>query len=214
MQEKDYKLLVFDWDGTLINSEDLTIESTQKLASDIGYPVPKPSDIRKHFGLLLEDMLYQLFPEEDKKKLTKIFYNYFSEKKLATNFFEDAIETLVYLKDQGFDLAIATNRTRKKLDESLQIAKIKDLFKTTKCPEDGPPKPNPFLLLTILKELKKEPEETLMIGDTIFDMQFAKNADVDALAACYGHHDKTQLAAFKPVGFINKITDVKSFLNL
>jgi len=209
---KHYNLLVFDWDGTLVDSEGLTIASIQEIASDLNHPVPKATDIRKHFGSLLADMLQELFPEEDQKTLTDEFNKHFTEEKLRTYFFKDVVETLTYLKQEGFTLAIATNRARAKLDRDLDNSEIKNLFTATRCPEDGAPKPNPYILLTLLKELKIRAQDALMIGDTIFDMQFANNAKVDALAACYGLHRKEQLQAFKPVGFIENINELKTLL--
>ena len=110
-------------------------------------------------------------------------------------------------------MAIATNKSRARLEIALDMAKIKNLFATTRSPEDGFPKPHPDMLITLLDELMYDPKDTLMIGDTIFDMQFAQNAKVDALAVCYGHHKKEQLAAFNPVGFIEDIQDLKEILN-
>jgi len=212
MTMKKYSLLVFDWDGTLVDSEGFAIEALQKTAADFNYPVPEISAIRECFGLKLENLLQQFFPKENQTELAKTFYKYFSEEDLTTNFFAGALETLAYLKQQGFTLAVATNRARAKLDTALDMANIKNLFATTRCPEEGAPKPAPDMLLTLLEELNIDPYNALMIGDTVFDMQFAQNAAVDAMAACYGHHRKDQLAAFNPVGFIENIQDLKYIL--
>lgn len=209
---KNYSLLVFDWDGTLVDSEGLAVESLQKVANDLGYPMPSTTTIREHLGLNMEVIRERLFPQETHSTFTQVAHKYFSEEKLGSNFFTGAIETLTHLKAQGFTLAIATNRPRAKLESALAMANIENLFSATRCPEDGTPKPHPDMLLTLLEELEHNPQNTLMIGDTIFDMHFATSANVDAVACCYGYHSRKQLSAFNPVGFIDDIQELKEFL--
>lgn len=209
---KKYALLVFDYDGTLVDSEGLVIESLQKTAADFGYPMPEASAISEYFGLNLENVLLHFFPDGKQPELAARYYSYYSEENLAKNLFAGTLETLNYLKQRGFLLAIATNTARKKLDASLAIAKIKNLFLATCCPEDAAPKPAPDMLLKLLEKLNILPQEVLMIGDTIYDMQFAKNAAVDALAFCHRCRKKEQLAAFNPVGFIENIQELKYIL--
>lgn len=213
MQIKNYSLLVFDWDGTIVDSEGLAVESMQQTAKELGYPIPPSKLIHENFGLSIEKVAENLFPDQKYQPIfSQIFFKYFNEETLATYFFEHAIETLIQLKNQGFTLAVATNRPRAKLNSALTTANIEHIFTTTRCPEEGAPKPDPNMLLTILEELNHDPHNTLMIGDSVFDMQFAKNANVDALAVCYGHSKKEQLANFKPVGFVEKIKDLKTIL--
>jgi phosphoglycolate phosphatase len=209
---KNYNLLVFDWDGTLINSGGLFIESIKKTALDLGCLEPESAAITKCFGLGVELTRQQLCPAANQAIFHEVFHKYFNGEQHST-FFTGAIETLTDLRDQGFVLAIATNKPRAKLDSALHNAKIKDLFAATRCPDNSFPKPHPEMLITLLDELMYQPEDALMIGDTIFDMQFAQNAKVDALAACYGSHDKEQMAAFNPIGFIEDIRDLKKILN-
>ncbi|EKE01080.1 MAG: hypothetical protein ACD_21C00223G0001 [uncultured bacterium] len=209
---KNYNLIVFDWDGTLVNSAGLIVESVQKVASDLGFAAPEASEVSKYIGLSLAVIHQQLLPDTNYKTFADAFHAHYNEEKLATYFFSGAIETLTYLKNQGFTLAVATNKPRAQLEMALNIAKIKGLFAATRTPDDGFPKPHPDMLTTLLDELGNEPQDALMIGDTIFDMEFAKNAGVDALAACYGHHKKEQLAAFNPVGFVEDINDLKEIL--
>ncbi|MBU0744552.1 MAG: HAD-IIIA family hydrolase [Gammaproteobacteria bacterium] len=212
MHTKNYSLLVFDWDGTLVDSEKLVVDAIQKIAGDFGHKVPSTDKVRQNFGKNLEGMLEPFFPKEKHAHLTEAFYNHFKEERLITNFFEDAIDTLTHLKQEGFTLAIATNRPRADLNKALTAANIWHLFATTRCPEDGELKPHPSMLLTLLEELQHDPKNTLMIGDSAFDMQFAQNAGVDALAACYGHNRKKHLSKFNPVGYIDHISELKNIL--
>lgn len=209
---KKYSLLVFDWDGTIVDSESLAIESLQKTAADFNYRIPTTEETRGCFGLKLENLLERFFPAEKRDALASAFYKHFDEEELVNRFFTGALETLCYLKNQGFILTVATNRSRSKLKAALTKANITDLFAATRSPEDGAPKPAPDMLLTLLDEFNISAQKALMIGDTIFDMQFAQNAAVDALAVCYGHHKKAQLATFNPVGFIEKIEELKYIL--
>jgi phosphoglycolate phosphatase len=211
---KKYNLLVFDWDGTIVDSVSLSLEATKKTALDLGLPMPTITEFNKYYGLSLETMQQQLFPTVDYTSFVKTFQCHFNEEKLATNFFPGAIETLNHLKEQNFTLAIATNRPHKSLQQALERAKIKHLFATTRSPDNYFPKPHPDMLITLLEELTHHPENTVMIGDTTFDMQFAQNAKVDALAVTYGHNKKEQLLEHKPIGFIDNIQDLKNFFTL
>lgn len=210
---KNYKLLVFDWDGTLVDSGGLVVESARKCAVDLGCVMPEAAEIYKYFGLDLPTIQQQLFPTVNYDVFYEKFHQYCNEEQLASYFFTGAIATLNHLKAQGFTLAIATNKPRAKLEMALNIAEIKNFFAATRCPDDGLPKPHPAMLITLLDELMYNPEDVLMIGDTTFDMQFAQNAKVDALAVCYGHHKKEQLAEFNPVGFVEDIQDLKEILH-
>ncbi|MEI8054458.1 MAG: HAD-IA family hydrolase [bacterium] len=209
---KNYNLLVFDWDGTLVDSSGLVVKSTQKAAMDLGYAIPEAEEVRKHFGLSLEAIHQQLFPEANYSVFSEAFHHHCNEEEPSDYFFAGAIETLTHLKECGFTLAVATNKQRSRLEIELNMVKIKNLFSATRSPDDCFPKPHPDMLTTLLDELMCEPKDALMIGDTTFDMQFAQNAKVDALAVCYGHHKKEQLAVFNPVGFIENIRDLKSIL--
>lgn len=210
---KKYSLLVFDWDGTLVNSEGLAVKTIQQIAVEFGYQPPSEASIKQLFGMSLKDIHKNLFPQHDNFPLfNNKFYANFTEEKLATSFFVGAIETLNHLKQKGFVLAIATNKPRTKLEAALDIANIRSLFAATRCPEDGGTKPLPNMLLNLLQELQYEATDTLMIGDTIFDMQFAQNANVDALAACYTPNKKEILAKYNPVGFIGDITELETIL--
>ena len=207
---KKYNLLVFDWDGTLVDSGKLVIEAALRCAADFGCTLP--DQVQQYFGLDLLTIHRRLFAQVKYSDFYERFHQYCNEEKLADYFFPGALATLRYLKAQKFTLAIATNKPRAKLDLALQIADIKDFFAATRCPDDGMPKPHPDMLLSLLDELQYSPQEVLMIGDTTFDMEFAQNATVDALAVCYGHHKKEQLASFAPIGFLEDIQELQKIL--
>lgn len=207
---KKYDLLVFDWDGTLVDSGKLVVKSAFQCAADFGCTLPK--QIHQYFGLDLLTIHRQLFSPVKYSDFYERFHQYCNEEKLAAYFFTGALATLRYLKAQGFTLAIATNKPRAKLELALQMADIKDIFAATRCPDDGMPKPHPDMLLSLLDELQYNPKDVLMIGDTTFDMEFAQNAKVDALAVCYGHHKKEQLAPFAPIGFLDDIQELQTIL--
>lgn len=209
---KKYDLIVFDWDGTIIDSVDFAIESIQKAASDLGYPGATKSQIAEYFGLPLATIHKALFSKPSLEDFTKKFFSYYTEELLATHFFPGAIETLNFLKQSGFELAIATNKPKAKLFFALEKANIKSLFTAIRTPEDGYAKPDPRMLIELLKEIDADPSTALMVGDTTFDMEIARGANVDAVAACYGHHPKEKLAEYNPVVFINDIRELQKIL--
>lgn len=209
---KKYSLLVFDWDGTLVDSEGLVTTTIQNTARDLGYEEPSEEILHKYFGMDLDKFYQILFPKHKKNfpEFLRRFYLNFTEEKLAGNFFDGAIETLEYLKNCGFTLAVATNKSEKRLEAALNLSQTKNLFSTTRSQGNHPPKPNPSMLLDLLEELEYDTQDALMIGDSTFDMEFAKNAQVDVLAACYNESKKQLLSNFNPIGFIEDITELKN----
>ncbi len=209
---KKYSLLVFDWDGTLVDSQGLAVTSVQRAAEDLGYPAPPAEEINSCFGLELMEMLEKLMPQSNLLQLAEKFYHYFSEDELSNGFFDNVVENLIYLRDNNFILAIATNRAKVRLERALEVTGVRSLFSATSTADEYGAKPNPAMMWALLNGLNVKNSETLMIGDTIFDMQLASNAGVDGMAVSYGHHSREQLAAFNPIGFIDTIGELRNLL--
>lgn len=212
---KNYKLLIFDWDGTLVNSMDFIVECLKATALELGLSVVSDAVLRSGIGLAAAEHLAQLFPEIDKKNITDCFYkHYFKDGDNIEHAYEGAFDTLRELKTQGYTLAVATNKSRKGLNASLDRLKAHDLFAATRCGDEGVTKPHPDVLLELLKKLDFETHHSLMIGDTIYDMQLAKNAGVDALAVTYGVGKREHFHEYSPVECIDDIRKLKEILSI
>jgi phosphoglycolate phosphatase len=206
---KKYKLLIFDCDGTLVDSNDLVASCAQDIARELQIPIPDISIIRAGLGMLLKDFCEHVFPNYDWQIIRDMFYRYYTPENLAKHFFHGALETLVTLRHQGFILAMATNTSRAKIEAMLTQANSTQLFATLRCGDDGCTKPDPQMLYGLLDELGIKKEDALMIGDTHYDMQLAKNAAVDVLAVAYGHESPDMFAAYKPIGYLNDIRELQ-----
>jgi phosphoglycolate phosphatase len=213
---KKYELLVFDWDGTLMDSTLAIVKTFQSTAEELKLAIPKPQQIKDTIGLNIQDQLDRLYEKDlDRDHFVPVFRKYqakyFAEE---VGFFPGTIETLSCLIENKYKLAIATSKYRKQLTDLLVKYGIQDLFLAERCGDDGYPKPEAGMLLSLLEELAIKPEMTVMVGDSEYDMLLAQNAGVDAIAANYGAHDKERLIQYKPVACIDDIRDLRTFFNI
>jgi phosphoglycolate phosphatase len=212
---KKYELLIFDWDGTLMDSTAAIVKTFQSVATELELPKPTATEVCDLIGLNIQHQLDQLYPPElDRDRYIPCFRKYqakyFAEE---VNFFPGTIETLKDLIANKYKIAIATSKYRKQLTDLLLKYRIQDLFVGERCGDDGYPKPEAGMLLSLLEELEVKPERAVMVGDSEYDMQLAKNAGVDAIAVSYGAHAKERLLTYKPVVCIDDITDLCRLFN-
>jgi phosphoglycolate phosphatase len=212
---KKYELIVFDWDGTLMDSTIAIIKTFQDTALELGLSVPSAQKVRDLIGLNIDNQLDHLYSADlDRDRYVPCFRKYqakyFAEE---VDFFPDALETLICLRENRYKLAIATSKYRKQLTELLVRYKIQDLFAAERCGDDGYPKPQAEMLLSLLDELGVKANAAVMVGDSEYDMILAKNAEVDAIAASYGVHSKNRLLAYNPIACIDNIKDLYSILS-
>jgi len=211
-----YQLLVFDWDGTLYDSGAYIVFCAQKAAKELGFHIPKASDITHSMGLSFEIAVTKYMPDITADQV-KAFTNKFRENFLLDGIdtpilFEGAIEVLKTLHQEGYWLSVATGKSRESLEKDFSRVDIKDLFLTTRCASETISKPNPQMLLEIIEELGVVPEKVLMIGDSSYDLEMAANAKVDALGVTYGVHEREHLSTFPNKGFIASINDLPGWL--
>jgi phosphoglycolate phosphatase len=202
-----FELLVFDWDGTLMDSEARIITSMQAAFADQGRaPIPA-SAVREVIGLGLEEALRRLpgiEPDEPLDALIACYrHHYLVANKTPTPLFEGMDGLIRTLSARGHLLAVATGKSRHGLDEALAFSGLRDLFHATRCAEETFSKPNPAMLFEIMDELGVTSRSTLMIGDTIYDVQMAHNAGVRAIAVGYGTQPLQRLRAEKPIAAVN-----------
>lgn len=211
-----YQLLVFDWDGTLMDSQAHIVACFTSAMQDLAVTPLPPAVIRKVIGLGLVEAVQALYPEQDIQfwePLAKRYRHHFLYgTHPASDLFEGAKEVLRQLKDQGYLLAIATGKSRDGLNHALALTGIGAWFDATRCVGETRSKPHPEMLLQIMDELDITPAQTLMIGDTEYDLNMAYNAQVDAAAVSYGMHDQEQLQACQPRVCLHHINELIPWL--
>lgn len=207
MSSRRYRMVVFDWDGTLMDSAAKIVNCFRAAARDVGAPVPSPDAVRGIIGLGLPEALAELFPDAgqgERCRLIDAYRAHFLERDdTYTGLFPGVVEGLTALKEEAFVLAIATGKARRGLDRVLGETEVEHLFSASRCVDEAVSKPHPQMLRDILARTGIDPREALMVGDTTFDLKMAAAADMDALAVSYGAHPVEPLLAENPVGCVD-----------
>lgn len=215
MSSRQFDLLVFDWDGTLVDSTGHIAASIQAACADLGLPIPQTSDARHVIGLGMHDALAYLLPdlEEHRYRALANRYRYhFLAGDDAVEAFPKVNEGIAQLEEQGFMLAVATGKSRVGLDRALGKFAFGTRFTTTRCGDEGFPKPHPDMLNHIMGFTGVPASRTLMIGDTSHDLQLAANAGSHALAVSYGAHPPQRLQEHRCLGCVNSFSKVLEWL--
>ena len=208
-----YRLLVFDWDGTIIDSAATIAECIRLAARDLSLPVPTEEQARHVIGLGLHDALRHAVPELSAERVsefvTRYRFHFLAQEESITLFagMRELIESL-----EGRTLAIATGKSRRGLDRALEATGLKAYFQASRCADETHPKPHPAMLLELMEELGCPPEGALMIGDTSHDLEMARAAGVDSLAVTYGAHAEDGLRSCGPRGCVSSVAELGQWL--
>lgn len=215
--ELPYKLLVFDWDGTLMDSEARIVGCLAMTFSDLGMVTPARDALLNVIGLGLPEAFRALAPDADGEQIRRLIdryrYHFLSDHHAPATLFGGARETLEALDRQGYLLAVATGKGRRGLDRALEETGCGPLFAVTRCADETASKPDPRMLLEVMEVAGVWPHETLMIGDTEYDIQMARNAGAAALAVSYGVHEAARLRAQQPLGCLDDIREIIGWLD-
>jgi phosphoglycolate phosphatase len=210
-----FRLLVFDWDGTLADSTALIATALQQACRDIGEPVPDDVRARYVIGLGLADAVRHVAPglaPERHHDLAARYRHHYLAGDPEIPLFEGARQMLDELNDAGFLLAVATGKTRVGLNRALEQQGIASRFVATRCADESAPKPNPDMLMHLMDYVGANPNDTLMIGDTTHDLELARNAGAPAVAVSYGAHDPAGLAQLEPLAMVHSVHELRQWL--
>jgi len=210
-----YSLLVFDWDGTLIDSAGAIVWCIQSACRDLGLPVPDQARASHVIGLGLQDALAHAvpgLPPQDYGRMVERYRHHFLSRDSQIPLFPGVEAMLVGLRDRGHALAVATGKSRAGLARSLDNTGLRSLFASLRCADQCAPKPAPDMLLELMAELGASEASTLMIGDTVHDLQMAARASVPAVAVSYGAHAKADLDALAPLACLESIDELSRWL--
>ncbi len=210
-----FAFIVFDWDGTLIDSTSIIVDSLQQACRDLGEPVPTDIDARYVIGLGLTDALKRVAPGLPRDRygdLAARYRHHFLSRDAQIELYPGARELLAELTSAGFLLGIATGKSRAGLDRALAQQQLEGFFAATRCADEGFPKPHPDMLEQMMDRVGVAPHETLMIGDTTHDLELARNAGAFALAVAYGAHHADGLDALAPLATVHSIAELRAWL--
>jgi phosphoglycolate phosphatase len=210
-----YSLIVFDWDGTLIDSASTIAECIQQAASDIGLEPPSREQATHVIGLGLHDSLRLAVPQlrpEQYVEFVGLYRRHFLAREDRMQLFP-GVEDLLRRLSKDRTLAIATGKSRRGLDRALDATGLRRYFSGSRCADETHPKPHPAMLLELMEECSIDKGETLMIGDTSHDLEMARGAGVDALAVTYGAHAEPALRACSPLGCVADVEALRQWLS-
>lgn len=215
MLNQKIELVIFDWDGTLIDSQANIVDCMRSMVRDLALPDKTDDELSNIIGLGLYEALNTLFPEHDhvayQNMIDRYRYHFLSSDPSLP--FPGAEEVLNELSNNDYLLAVATGKGRRGLDKALDQSGFRHLFHATRCADETRSKPHPQMLEEILDLLGVEPDNALMIGDTEYDLQMAKHAGVHAIGVGYGVHDLERLLRCEPITVIQEIRALLDWLN-
>ncbi|OOG24520.1 HAD family hydrolase [Thioalkalivibrio denitrificans] len=217
MSSKPYQLLVFDWDGTLMDSAARIVSCLRGAIADTGAEERDESALRDIIGLGLDEAILALYPGAGNRFLAdfrEAYRVHFLERdETPSALFPGVGEMLAALESAGYWLAVATGKSRRGLDRVLDDTGLARHFLSTRCADETFSKPNPAMLNEIMNELGLGPEDTLMIGDSEYDMLMASNAGTDRLGVTYGVHGGQRLSQHSPVALMDDLRVLPGWLS-
>jgi phosphoglycolate phosphatase len=219
--DKSLRLIVFDYDGTLVDSQHMIVDSMSRAFLALDLPPPDAEAVRQVVGLRLEEAIARIADDDCQSKLVADLAEHYRQAFWALRqdgafhepLFPGVRETLERLRRPEILLAIATGKNRRGLLHSLAHHGISDHFFTLRTADDGPGKPHPAILKQAMAESGVDAAETVLLGDTSFDMEMAQNAGVRAIGAGWGYHSNEVLLAAGASCVIDSIAALENVLD-
>ncbi|NHZ61020.1 HAD-IA family hydrolase [Massilia genomosp. 1] len=215
MARKQFDLIVFDWDGTLMDSTSTIVKCIQAAAKDLGLPIPRDDAASHVIGLGLHEAMQAVMPNIDPAFYPRMVERYrfhFLSKDHELVLFDGVREMLTELSQEAYFLAVATGKSRVGLNRSLNAVGLLSLFDATRCADETFSKPHPAMLQELTRELGQDLKRTVMIGDTTHDLLMANNAGAAAIAVQYGAHPHEQLSACNPIYSAQTVAQLRTWL--
>jgi phosphoglycolate phosphatase len=196
----DKTLIIFDWDGTLMDSIGLIVESMHVAGEAHGFTTTDQA-VKDIIGLSLLTGVETLYPQastEQQLAIQKSYSDYYILNSHRTPLFESIAEMLQTLQQQGKQMAVATGKKRRGLDRVLEASDSHHYFKITRCADESGSKPDPQMLTDILEYTQQQVADAVFIGDSIYDIQMANKLGMTSIAVDYGTAASAALAAQFP----------------
>jgi len=207
-----WRLIIFDWDGTVVDSADHIASCLHQAAEHVGLPVRPAADYRNIIGLGMVQALNTLYPgisDNDALALRDAYSSSFmASADQANRLFEGMHELLHTLGGRGHDCAIATGKSRRGLDRALQLTGLGPRFSASRCADETRSKPDPAMLRELLAHYRLSADEAVMIGDTRYDMEMAQRINMPAIGVSWGVHSKETLAEHGPLAITESVNEL------
>jgi len=212
-KEKAFDLVIFDWDGTLMDTVGKIVSCMQNVAQELMLPIPSEQEVRDVIGLSLPQIMPILFADhQNHQQIIDCYRRHHLASELLTPLF-DGVELLIRnLFDAGYHLAIATGKGRQGLDNVLALTGLGDYFHATRCADDAQSKPHPEMLYSLLAHFDVTADRAIMIGDSIHDLAMANNAGMASIGVSYGAHNESRLNLLNPRAIVGQPCAIRDYL--
>ncbi|WDU63459.1 HAD-IA family hydrolase [Pseudomonas poae] len=217
MSHLDYKLLIFDWDGTLCNSIGRIVESMHVASTRLGFERCTDFAVKGIIGLGLPEAIRTLYPRISDAELVA-FRDHYADHYIALEatpspLFDGVMQSLEAFRAEGYHLAVATGKARRGLDRVLKAHGFEGFFDITRAADETASKPHPLMLEQILAHCGVAPRQALMVGDASFDLMMARNAGMDSVAVSYGAQAGETLQQYEPRLTIDHFSELQAWLS-
>jgi len=210
-----FDLVVWDWDGTVVDSTAAIADAITGAAADLGLPVPTPAQARWVIGMGLLEAIHHAVPAIRREQVPAFLERYrahYLRRDAELKVFDGIAEVLRGLDAAGVPLAVATGKSRVGLNRALVQTGLGPRFLSTRCADEGAPKPDPWMLRDLSEVLQIPTERMVMIGDTTHDVGMAQAAGSASVAVLYGAHDPESLAAIGPDAIVATVPALADWL--
>ncbi len=207
-----FPVVVFDWDGTLVDSEQHIVNSLAYAARQLSLPELSHEQLKSIIGLGLREAVHALYAEladgtfEDYRR--HYAEHYFSKPTDARHLFCGVVDTLSALRERGVHLAVATGKSRNGLDKALAATGLASHFVVTRCADETRSKPHPLMLEQIAQYLRVAPQQMLMVGDSSYDLEMAQRFGAAAIGVSYGVHAPEHLQRYAPLRIVDRLAEI------
>ncbi|MGY8624684.1 HAD-IA family hydrolase [Chromobacterium violaceum] len=212
---REYDLVVFDWDGTLMDSTAHIVNAIQQACRDLALPVPGREAASHVIGLRLAEAMQQFCPPDQATRLPNLvdaFRRRYQADLDRVTLFDAARDTLEAIRASGAFVAIATGSSRAGLDRALAAAGIGELFDATRTVDECHSKPHPDMLLQLTAYFGVECRRAVMVGDTSHDLLMALNAGSHGVGISHGAHGSEELTRCQPRAIVHSLPELSSWL--
>ena len=214
---RQFDLIAFDWDGTLFDSTAIITRSIQAAVQDVGGTVPSDRDAAYVIGMGLIQALAHAAPDVPKEKYPELgarYRHHYGKHQNDISLFDGVLALLSDLRSRQHWLAVATGKSRQGLNEALQAAELRGTFDASRTADETAGKPDPRMLVELMREFGVKPERTLMIGDTTHDLQMALNAGCASVGVSYGAHESDAFHALNPRFVGHSVAELHDWLRV
>jgi phosphoglycolate phosphatase len=212
---RDVRLIVFDWDGTLMDSEAQIVSCLRAAVTELSLEPLDDETLRNVIGLGLQEAVDALFPGGD-ESFSRAFVSHYRKYWFASGgsrLFAGVPEMLDKFRRRQLLLGVATGKSRRGLDRVLGETGLTTCFHATRCADEAPSKPHPQMLLDLMDLLGVAPAQTIMVGDTEYDMQMASHAGVARVAVASGVHSEERLNRHRPLVCLQSVSDMPVWMS-